>query len=95
MVVYTDSPKVVEGRRGVLEFLLINHPLDCPICDQAGECGLQDYYMSYGLYQSRFQEEKGARAQGGRFRSRYGLRLRTLHPVHPLCALLRRGDAHQ
>ena len=58
MVVHTNSPKVVEGRRGVLEFLLINHPLDCPICDQAGECGLQDYYMSYGLYQSRFQEEK-------------------------------------
>lgn len=58
MVVYTNSPKVVEGRRGVLEFLLINHPLDCPICDQAGECGLQDYYMSHGLYQSRFQEEK-------------------------------------
>ena len=58
MVVFTESPKVIEGRRGVLEFLLINHPLDCPICDQAGECGLQDYYMSYGLYQSRFQEEK-------------------------------------
>ena len=58
MVVLTDSPKVVEGRRGVLEFLLINHPLDCPICDQAGECGLQDYYMQYGLYHSRFQEEK-------------------------------------
>ena len=58
MVVYTNSPRVVEGRRGVLEFLLINHPLDCPICDQAGECGLQDYYMQYGLYTSRFQEEK-------------------------------------
>jgi NADH-quinone oxidoreductase subunit G len=58
MVVLTNSPKVVEGRRGVLEFLLINHPLDCPICDQAGECGLQDYYMQYGLYHSRFQEEK-------------------------------------
>jgi NADH-quinone oxidoreductase subunit G len=58
MVVYTDSPRVIEGRRGVLEFLLINHPLDCPICDQAGECGLQDYYMQYGLYRSRFQEEK-------------------------------------
>ncbi len=58
MVVYTNSPQVVEGRRGVLEFLLINHPLDCPICDQAGECGLQDYYMQYGLYTSRFQEEK-------------------------------------
>jgi NADH-quinone oxidoreductase subunit G len=58
MVVLTNSPRVVEGRRGVLEFLLINHPLDCPICDQAGECGLQDYYMQYGLYRSRFQEEK-------------------------------------
>ncbi len=58
MVVLTNSPRVTEGRRGVLEFLLINHPLDCPICDQAGECGLQDYYMQYGLYTSRFQEEK-------------------------------------
>jgi NADH-quinone oxidoreductase subunit G len=58
MVVHTNSPAVVEGRRAVLEFLLINHPLDCPICDQAGECGLQDYYMQYGLYHSRFQEEK-------------------------------------
>ena len=58
MVVFTNSDRVIEGRRGVLEFLLINHPLDCPICDQAGECGLQDYYMQYGLYKSRFQEEK-------------------------------------
>jgi NADH-quinone oxidoreductase subunit G len=58
LVVHTNSPRVIEGRRGVLEFLLINHPLDCPICDQAGECGLQDYYMQYGLYRSRFQEEK-------------------------------------
>jgi len=58
MVVFTHSDRVVEGRRGVLEFLLINHPLDCPICDQAGECGLQDYYMQYGLNKSRFQEEK-------------------------------------
>ena len=58
MVVHTNSPRVIEGRRGVLEFLLINHPLDCPICDQAGECGLQDYYMHYGMYRSRFQEEK-------------------------------------
>lgn len=58
MIVLTDSERVQEGRRGVLEFLLINHPLDCPICDQAGECGLQDYYMQHGLYTSRFQEEK-------------------------------------
>ncbi|MBI5376963.1 MAG: (2Fe-2S)-binding protein [Candidatus Schekmanbacteria bacterium] len=53
MVVYTKSPKVVKAVRGVLEFLLLNHPIDCPICDQAGECFLQDYYMRYGLYDSR------------------------------------------
>src|SRR5918911_1749134 len=58
MVVYTNSPRVVEGRRGVLEFLLINHPIDCPICDQAGECGLQDYYMKHGKYQSDMHENK-------------------------------------
>ena len=54
MVVRTDSDKVKTARRDVLEFLLINHPLDCPICDQAGECGLQDYYMEYSLKKSRF-----------------------------------------
>lgn len=58
MVVYTNTEKVAKARRGVLEFLLINHPLDCPICDQAGECRLQDYYMLYGRYESRFTEEK-------------------------------------
>src|SRR5256714_8384992 len=58
MVVLTNSPKVVEGRRGVLEFLLINHPLDCPICDQAGECGLQDYSFEYGQSLHRFVEER-------------------------------------
>src|SRR5216684_4216883 len=45
MAVLTQSPKVVEARKSVMEFLLVNHPLDCPICDQAGECWLQDYYM--------------------------------------------------
>src|ERR1700756_1854505 len=58
MVVYTNSPRVVEGRRGVLEFLLINHPLDCPICDQAGECGLQDQYMQFGKYDPQMAEAK-------------------------------------
>ncbi|HEY6328711.1 MAG TPA: 2Fe-2S iron-sulfur cluster-binding protein [Blastocatellia bacterium] len=52
MVVRTKSDKVKEAVRGVLEFLLINHPVDCPICDQAGECRLQDYYMVYGLHTS-------------------------------------------
>ena len=58
MVVHTTNEKVEEGRKSVLEFLLINHPLDCPVCDQSGECDLQNFYMNYGLYDSRFQEEK-------------------------------------
>jgi NADH-quinone oxidoreductase subunit G len=54
----TESPLVDECRRGVMEFLLINHPLDCPICDQAGECKLQEYSVQYGNEGSRFVEEK-------------------------------------
>lgn len=57
MVVETDNEKVRTARKAVLEFLLINHPIDCPICDQAGECKLQEYYMDYGRYQSRFTLE--------------------------------------
>jgi NADH-quinone oxidoreductase subunit G len=57
MVVYTTSPKAKAAQAAVLEFLLINHPIDCPICDQAGECKLQDYYMDYGAYRSRFPLE--------------------------------------
>ena len=58
MQVLTTSDKALVGRRDVLEFLLINHPLDCPVCDQAGECWLQDYYMQHGLYDQRFNETK-------------------------------------
>lgn len=58
MVVHTDSEKVRKMRQSVMEFLLINHPLDCPTCDQAGECRLQDYYMEYDQIPSRFQENK-------------------------------------
>jgi NADH-quinone oxidoreductase subunit G len=58
MALRTDSPLVDECRRGVMEFLLINHPLDCPICDQAGECKLQEYSVQYGNADSRFVEEK-------------------------------------
>jgi NADH-quinone oxidoreductase subunit G len=54
MVVRTDTEKVRKAVTGVLEFLLIQHPIDCPICDQAGECGLQIYYMKYGLHKSRY-----------------------------------------
>ncbi len=58
MVVYTKSEKVVKARQAVLEFILINHPLDCPICDEAGECKLQNYTYIYGPGHSRFTEEK-------------------------------------
>jgi NADH-quinone oxidoreductase subunit G len=58
--VKTRSPMVRKAREGVMEFLLINHPLDCPICDQGGECDLQDQAMAYGMDQSRFRENKRA-----------------------------------
>ena len=57
MVIHTTSPKVKAAQSAVLEFLLINHPVDCPICDQAGECKLQDYYMDYGVYKSQMPLE--------------------------------------
>ena len=58
MVVHTKSEKAEDGRRAVLEFLLANHPLDCPVCDQSGECDLQNFYMDFGLYNPRFKEHK-------------------------------------
>ena len=58
MEIYTKTPGVLEMRKGVLEFLLINHPLDCPICDQAGECKLQEYSFDHGQGASRFAEVK-------------------------------------
>jgi NADH-quinone oxidoreductase subunit G len=58
MVVHTDSPKAVQNQKAVMEYLLINHPLDCPVCDQAGECFLQDYSYEYGRGVSRFEETK-------------------------------------
>jgi NADH-quinone oxidoreductase subunit G len=58
MVVKTKSEKVVKARNAVMEFLLINHPLDCPICDEAGECKLQDYTYKYSIGYSRFEEDK-------------------------------------
>ena len=57
-VVYTDSPKAIANQKAVMEYLLINHPVDCPVCDQAGECYLQDYSYQYGRSQARFQEQK-------------------------------------
>jgi len=58
--IFTNTPMVKKAREGVMEFLLINHPLDCPICDQGGECDLQDQAMAYGMDSSRFYENKRA-----------------------------------
>ncbi|QKX01907.1 NADH-quinone oxidoreductase subunit G [Wolbachia endosymbiont of Cruorifilaria tuberocauda] len=60
MVIRTDTEKIKKAREGILEFLLINHPLDCPICDQGGECDLQDIAVAYGKGISRFDEDKRA-----------------------------------
>ncbi|TXL76689.1 NADH-quinone oxidoreductase subunit G [Vineibacter terrae] len=60
MVIKTNTPMVKKARNGVMEFLLVNHPLDCPICDQGGECDLQDQAMAYGYDRSRFHENKRA-----------------------------------
>ncbi|KFI27189.1 NADH-quinone oxidoreductase subunit NuoG [Paenirhodobacter enshiensis] len=61
-VIKTNTPMVKKAREGVMEFLLINHPLDCPICDQGGECDLQDQAMAYGVDFSRYREEKRSRS---------------------------------
>ena len=61
MKISTKSERVVEARKAVLEFLLAEHPLDCPICDKAGDCKLQDYYDEYGLFESQFKEAKEKR----------------------------------
>ena len=58
MVVHTESDTVAKAQEGVLEFLLLNHPLDCPVCDRGGECPLQDHTMASGPGESRFVEEK-------------------------------------
>ena len=58
--IFTQTPTVQKARKGVMEFLLINHPLDCPICDQGGECDLQDQAMAYGFDRSRYHENKRA-----------------------------------
>ncbi len=58
LVIHTKSEKVIHAQNAVMEFLLINHPLDCPICDEAGECKLQDYAYKYSVGISRFDELK-------------------------------------
>jgi NADH-quinone oxidoreductase subunit G len=60
MEIFTDTPLVHKARKGVMEFLLINHPLDCPICDQGGECDLQDQALGFGFDRGRYIENKRA-----------------------------------
>src|SRR5512147_1322556 len=60
MVIRTQTERVKSAREGVMELLLVNHPLDCPICDQAGECKLQDYAFEYGIVESRTREPRRA-----------------------------------
>ncbi len=98
MVVRTDVPEVEEAQKGMMEFFLINHPLDCPICDQAGECGLQDYSFKHGVAYSRFQYR--GQADLPRARAHPAGRQRRpqhepLHPVHPLRALHPGGGGHR
>jgi len=63
MKIITDSEKVKQGQNGTLEFTLLNHPLDCPICDRGGECKLQDYTYEYGPALSRMDDEKALRSK--------------------------------
>ena len=87
MIVRTKSDKAIKAQQSVMEFLLINHPLDCPICDQGGECQLQDLAVGYGGSSSRYEEEKrvvfhkdvGPLISHGRDEP--------LHPLHALRAL--------
>ena len=89
MEISNQSEKVKEAVRWGLEFHLINHPLDCPICDQAGECDLQDQYMKFGRYTPGMGEPKVKKTQGGgswlKNCSGYG----TLYSLLPLCAFYR------
>ena len=87
MIVRSNSEKAVKAQKSVMEFLLINHPLDCPICDQGGECQLQDLAVGYGASTSRYPEEKRVVVpkDAGPLISMRGNG--ALHPLHPLRAL--------
>lgn len=85
MKVFTQSETALAAQRGVMEFLLINHPLDCPICDQGGECELQDLSLGYGNGISRFSEKTGGERQG--YRTISADRYDPLYSLHSLCAV--------
>ena len=86
MVVKTRSALAIEAQQGTMEFLLINHPLDCPVCDQGGECPLQDQAMGYGQDYSRYLENKRDHA-GAQSGPTYRHFHDPLHPLHPLCSV--------
>ena len=86
MKVFTHSDLAVKAQKGVMEFLLINHPLDCPICDQGGECQLQDMSVGYGPMKSRYTRRKACRLpQECRPADLHG-RDEPLHSLHALCS---------
>jgi len=85
MIVRTKSDKAIQAQKSVMEFLLINHPLDCPICDQGGECQLQDLAVGYGASSTRYEEEKRG-APEGCGSPHFHAGNDPLHPLHPLRA---------
>ena len=96
MVVSTQTPDVVEARASVFEFLLINHPLDCPVCDKGGECPLQDFSYSFGPNESRMEFPRrvfdGEGVQGRRrLRPDADAQPQPLHPLHALRPVHARG----
>ena len=90
MVVHTNNDRAEAGRRAVLEFLLANHPLDCPVCDQSGECDLQNFYMNFGLYNPRFRGAQGQEAEGCDAWPPCDAGPGAMHPVLPVRSLHRR-----
>ena len=90
-VVRTQSDKAIKAQQGVMEFLLINHPLDCPICDQGGECQLQDLAVGYGALGLALRRGKARRVPQGPRPADLGRGDDALHPLHALRAL-RPGD---
>ena len=94
MEVTTEGPEVDAGRKAVLEYMLINHPLDCPICDKAGECDLQDYTYKYRQGLSRFEEDKQHQAHEGP-RAEHPHLGQPVHRLHPLRPVLRGGHRHR
>ena len=92
---HQDRARARDAGESIMEFHLVNHPLDCPVCDQAGECWLQIYYMQHGLYDPRMTRREGQQAEGGAARAPRHAGRGALHPVLALRALLRRDHRHR